>query len=151
MANVTALPGIVSAYPRSAEVLAPVARILSVDFLRGLVMVIMAIDHARDYLTNFSFEPEDVAHTYPALFFTRWITHFCAPVFFFVAGTGACLLRRRPGSTGVVSRFLFTRGLWLILLEFTIIEYAWTFVFWQFGGVIWSLGTCMILMALLVR
>jgi uncharacterized membrane protein len=147
MAQVKAVPAIL----RDSAPLASASRIVSVDFLRGLVMVIMAIDHARDYLTNIPFEPEDVAHTYPALFFTRWITHFCAPLFFFLAGTGAYLLRRRTGSVGAVSKFLWTRGLWLILLEFTIIEYAWTFVFWQMGGVIWALGACMILLALLVR
>jgi uncharacterized membrane protein len=127
------------------------SRIISVDFVRGLALVVMAIDHLRDFLTNIPFEPEDVAHTYPALFFTRWITHFCAPLFFFLAGTGAYLYRRKANSVIAVSRFLWTRGLCLVLLEFTIIEYAWTFVFWQMGGVIWSLGCCMIVMALLVH
>jgi uncharacterized membrane protein len=127
------------------------SRILSVDFMRGLVMVIMAIDHSRDFLTNIPFEPEDIAHTFPALFFTRWITHFCAPMFFFLAGTGAYLLRRKTGSVSAASKFLWTRGLWLVLLEFTIIEYAWTFTFWQMGGIIWSIGCCMILLALLIR
>ena len=116
------------------------SRVISVDFMRGLVMVIMAIDHSRDFLTNLSFEPEDITHTFPALFFTRWITHFCAPMFFFLAGTGAYLLRSKTGSVGTASRFLWTRGLWLVLLEFTIIEYAWTFTFWQMGGIIWSIG-----------
>jgi uncharacterized membrane protein len=99
MAQVKAVPAIL----RDSAPLASASRIVSVDFLRGLVMVIMAIDHARDYLTNIPFEPEDVAHTYPALFFTRWITHFCAPLFFFLEGTGAYLLRRRTGSVGAVS------------------------------------------------
>src|ERR1700761_5305792 len=76
------------------------SRILSVDFMRGLVMVIMAIDHSRDFLTNIPFEPEDITHTFPALFFTRWITHFCAPMFFFLAGTGAYLMRQKTGSVG---------------------------------------------------
>lgn len=129
---------------------APGGRIVSIDFMRGLALAVMGIDHARDYLTNVPFQPENMAHTYPALFFTRWITHFCAPFFFFLAGTGACLLRSRTGSVAGVSRFLLTRGLWLVLLEFTIIEYAWTFVFWQMGGVVWSLGCCMILLAALV-
>src|SRR5882757_5760988 len=127
------------------------SRILSVDFMRGLVMVIMALDHSRDFLTNIPFEPEDITHTFPALFFTRWITHFCAPMFFFVAGTGAYLLRRKTGSVGTASRFLWTRGLWLVLLEFTIIAYAWTFIPWQMGGIIWSIGCCMILLAVLIR
>ena len=126
-------------------------RIVSVDFMRGLALILMAIDHLRDFLTNIPVEPEDVAHTWPALFFTRWITHFCAPLFFFLAGTGAYLYRSRSGSVGAVSRFLWTRGIWLVLLEFTIIEYAWTFVFWRMGGVIWSLGCSMILLGFLVR
>jgi uncharacterized membrane protein len=126
-------------------------RIVSVDFMRGLALVLMAIDHLRDFLTNIPVEPEDVTHTWPALFYTRWVTHFCAPLFFFLAGTGAALYRSRTGSAGAASRFLFTRGLWLVLLEFTIIEYAWTFVFWRMGGVIWSLGCSMILLAVLVR
>ncbi len=125
-------------------------RIVSVDFMRGLALILMGIDHLRDFLTNIPVEPEDVAHTWPALFFTRWITHFCAPLFFFLAGTGAYLYRSRSGSVGATSRFLLTRGLWLVLLEFTIIEYAWTFVFWRMGGVIWSLGCSMILLAFLV-
>ncbi|MDQ1451531.1 MAG: hypothetical protein QOK38_1397 [Acidobacteriaceae bacterium] len=127
------------------------SRLLSVDFMRGLVMVIMAIDHSRDFLTNIPFAPEDITHTFPALFFTRWITHFCAPLFFFLAGTGAYLLRRKTNSVSATSRFLWTRGLWLVLLEFTIIEYAWTFTFWQMGGIIWSIGCSMILLALLIR
>jgi uncharacterized membrane protein len=129
----------------------PADRVVSIDFMRGLALVVMAIDHLRDFLTNIPIEPEDITHTYPALFYTRWITHFCAPLFFFLAGTGAYLYRRKANSAGAAARFLFTRGLWLVLLEFTIIDYAWTFVFWQMGGVIWSLGCCMILLAMLVR
>lgn len=126
------------------------SRIWSVDVLRGLVMVVMALDHTRDYLTYLRFQPEDLTHTFPALFFTRWITHFCAPLFFFLAGTGAYLLRSKSGAIGKVAKFLWTRGLWLIFLEFTVIEYAWTFVPWYFGGVIWSLGCAMILLGVLV-
>src|ERR1017187_10068302 len=126
-------------------------RIDSVDIVRGLVMVIMALDHCRDFFSNLPYEPEMLAKTWPALFFTRWITHFCAPLFFFLAGTGAYLYRSRSGSAGAVSRFLLTRGIWLVLLEFTIIEYASTFVFWRMGGVIWSLGCSMILLGFLVR
>src|SRR5437588_6328941 len=136
--------------PVAALESSPSSRIWSVDVLRGLVMVLMALDHTRDYLTYLRFQPEDLAHSYPALFFTRWVTHFCAPMFFFLAGTGAFLLRSRSGSTGRVARFLWTRGLWLIVLEVTVIEYAWTFVPWQFGGVIWSLGCAMIILGVLV-
>ena len=156
------MPEIAAGKPTSSVRVAPVfekdpalalpthPRIASVDLLRGLVMVVMALDHTRDYLTYLRFSPEDLAHSYPALFFTRWVTHFCAPMFFFLAGTGAFLLRSRSGSTGRVARFLWTRGLWLIALEFTVIEYAWTFVPWYFGGVIWSLGCAMVILAALV-
>lgn len=126
-------------------------RVTSVDVLRGLIMVIMAIDHTRDYFTNVRFEPENLAHTYYALFFTRWITHFCAPLFFFLAGTGAFFYgqRRTPAE---LSRFLWTRGLWLIVLEFTVVGTGWTFQFpWGFFGVIWALGASMVIMAGLVR
>jgi len=125
-------------------------RIVSLDIVRGLVMVIMALDHTRDFFSNLPFEPEDLNRTYYALFFTRWITHFCAPLFFFLAGTGAFLygLHRTPQQ---LSRFLWTRGLWLILLEFTVVGTSWTFLFpWGFFGVIWALGASMIIMALLI-
>lgn len=144
LAEARVVPALAQSFP------GPASRIVSVDFMRGLAMIVMAIDHARDYLTNIPYSPEDIVHTNPALFFTRWVTHFCAPLFFFLAGTGAFLLRRKTGSVAAVSRFLFTRGLWLVLIEFTIIEYAWTFVFWRMGGVIWALGCCMALLALLV-
>ena len=127
-----------------------VERIVSVDVLRGLVMVIMALDHTRDFFTSIRFEPEQIAYTYPALFYTRWVTHFCAPMFFFLAGTGAFFYRHRTGSVGKISRFLWTRGLWLILLEWTIIDFAWTFQPFYFGGVIWSLGVSMVITAAVV-
>jgi len=136
--------------PRSSERPSP-GRIASVDIVRGLIMVIMAIDHCRDFFSSLPFEPEDLAHTYYALFFTRWITHFCAPLFFFLAGTGAFFYgqRRTPAE---LSWFLWTRGFWLIVLEFSVIGTSWTFLFpWGFFGVIWALGASMILMALLVR
>lgn len=151
MPDVIAAVGAMPATERAGSVPNRSPRIISVDFMRGLVMIIMAIDHSRDFLTNVPFQPENIAHTWPALFFTRWITHFCAPMFFFLAGTGAYLLKRKTGSIGTVSRFLWTRGLWLILLEFTVIEYAWTFTFWQMGGIIWSIGCSMVLLALLIR
>jgi uncharacterized membrane protein len=150
MAEVLAQSRAVPASPRAVPSAAPTGRIESIDILRGLAMAVMAIDHARDYLTNLPFAPEDVEHTYPALFFTRWITHFCAPLFFFLAGTGAYLFRSRSGSVGAVSRFLWTRGLWLVLLEFTVIEYAWTFTVWRMGGVIWALGCSMMVLAAVV-
>jgi uncharacterized membrane protein len=92
------------------------ARIESVDVVRGAIMIIMALDHVRDYFSNPAFEPNDLTHTSVALFFTHWITHFCAPVFFLLTGTGAYLSLRKQ-SPAQLSRFLFTRGLWLIFLE----------------------------------
>jgi uncharacterized membrane protein len=114
-------------------------------------MVIMALDHTRDFLTYLRFAPEDLAHTYGALFFTRFITHYCAPVFAFLAGTGAFLATSRGKSIEQVSRFFLTRGLWLVFLEFTIVDFAWGFVPWAHAGVIWILGWSMVAMALIVR
>jgi len=126
-------------------------RLVSVDVLRGLVIVLIAFDHTRDFMTGLRFPPEDLAHTYGALFFTRVITHYCAPVFAFLAGTGAFLSTRRGKSIQQGSRFFLTRGLWLVLLELTVVDFAWGFVPWAHGGVIWILGWSMVAMALIVR
>src|ERR671933_1540182 len=95
------------------------SRVTSIDFLRGLIMIIMALDHVRDFFHTEAItgSPTDMATTTPWLFFTRWITHFCAPVFVFLAGTGAYLQFSRGKSKRELSRFLLTRGLWLIFLE----------------------------------
>src|SRR5580658_529271 len=142
-----------AAAPSSTGAVAGISsgRIVSLDIMRGLVMVIMALDHTRDFFTNLRFEPERLAQTYYALFFTRWITHFCAPMFFFLAGTGAFFYGRRR-TAQALTRFLWTRGLWLIVIEFTVVGTAWAFMFpWGFFGVIWALGACMVLMAAIVR
>lgn len=139
----------ISARPAVLSMQAP--RLASVDVLRGLVMVIMALDHTRDFVTYLRFAPEDMTHTYGALFFTRFITHFCAPVFAFLAGAGAFLSTRRGKSLPQLSRFFLTRGLWLVLLELTVVDFAWGFVPWAQGGVIWILGWSMVTMALIVR
>lgn len=128
------------------------SRIDSIDLYRGLIMAFMALDHTRDFFTHLRFTPEDLSQTYGALFFTRWITHLCAPAFFFLAGTGMYLSRKRAAE---MSKFLFTRGLWLMLLEPTVIFLGWTFGWsWTafFGFlVISALGACMVLMAGIVR
>ena len=113
-------------------------------------MVIMALDHARDFLTYARPAPEDLAHTTGTLFFTRFVTHYCAPVFAFLAGTGAFLSTRRGKSIQQVSWFFFTRGLWLVLLEITIVDFGWGFLPWAHAGVLWGLGWSMIGMALIV-
>src|SRR5437763_3469512 len=137
MATMASSPAVASAGARSRILSAQVPRLVSVDVLRGLVMVIMALDHTRDFMSYLRFAPEDMAHTYGALFFTRFITHFCAPVFAFLAGTGAFLSTSRGKSVQQVSWFFFTRGLWLLILEVTVIDYAWGFVPWAHAGVIW--------------
>jgi len=127
------------------------ARVQSLDLLRGFAMVAMALDHTRDFFTNLTFDPETLELTWGSLFFTRWVTHLCAPLFFFLAGTGAWFYGRRH-SPAELRRFLLTRGLWLIVLEFTLVGTAWTFVFpWGFFGVIWALGASMLILSVLVR
>jgi uncharacterized membrane protein len=131
--------------PRAAAAV-PATRLASVDLIRGAVMVLMAIDHVRVYAGVPAGGPE------PAIFFTRWITHFCAPAFVFLAGTSAFLHAGRHADVG---RYLLTRGAWLVLLELTILRIAWTFnlefMRYNMAGVIWVIGWCMILLALLVR
>ncbi|WP_233451114.1 DUF1624 domain-containing protein [Hanstruepera ponticola] len=130
-------------------------RIESIDILRGLVMIIMALDHVRDY-TNVGYvfgDPTNMDTTTPSLFFTRWITHFCAPVFVFLAGTSAFLYGSKKSSKSTLSKFLFTRGLWLIFIELTIVNFAWTFDFnldLHIFQVIWAIGICMVLLAALI-
>src|ERR1051326_1364614 len=121
------------------------SRLDSVDLLRGLVMVIMALDHTRDFFSrDLTFDPTDLEKTYPALFLTRWITHYCAPVFMFLAGTGAYLSTTRGKSRGELSWFLLRRGLWLVILELTWVRcLGWLFNFdyhFVIGAVIWAIG-----------
>jgi uncharacterized membrane protein len=138
--------------PSTSGPIAIAARLDSVDLLRGIIMVIMSLDHIREYLTWVPFAPENLARTWPALFFTRWITHFCAPLFFFLAGTGAWLAASRGRSGSQLSHFLWTRGLWLVIVEFTIVDFAFTFApGFIIGSVIVALGLCMIILAGVVR
>lgn len=121
-------------------------RFPSIDILRGAVMVLMALDHVRVYSGLPAGGPT------PGIFFTRWITNFCAPAFLFLAGTSAYLYgRTHPG----LARFLAVRGAWLVFLELTVIRVGWTFnldfAHYLLAGVIWAIGWCMILLAVLVR
>jgi uncharacterized membrane protein len=128
-------------------------RLESIDALRGIAMVVMALDHTRGFLSNAQYAPVDLAHTTPALFLTRWITHFCAPIFFLLAGVGASLSLSRGRTIPQISRFFLTRGLWLVVLELTVVAFGWDFTLhltpW-IAGVIWALGWSMVAMAALV-
>jgi len=127
-------------------------RVDSVDLLRGLVMILMALDHTRDFIGNVAATPTNLAATTGALFMTRWITHFCAPTFSLLTGVGAYLMLRRR-TTRELSWFLLTRGVWLIVLEVTVARF-----FWQFNldyhvtllTVLWALGWSMIVLSALV-
>ncbi len=122
----------------------------AVDLLRGVAMVIMALDHVRDFFGMGGGDPTNPATTTPWLFFTRWVTHLCAPTFVFLAGTAAYLSSTRK-STQEVSGFLMKRGFWLVLLEVTVVRLGWTFslsgIWFQ---VMWALGVSMIALAGLV-
>src|SRR5258707_15892498 len=113
MANTSAPSALAPAATRVTDLSTQLQRVVSIDVLRGLVMVIMALDHTCDFFTNVHFATEDVSHTYAALFFTRLITHYCAPGFSFLAGTGAYLSTRRGKTIQQISWFFFTGGLWL--------------------------------------
>jgi len=123
-------------------------RIQSIDFLRGVVMVLMAIDHVRVYSGMPAGGPT------AGIFFTRWITHFCVPAFVFFAGTSAFLYGQKVNNNKQLSRYLFTRGLLLVVLELTLLRFCWTFNLnyadFMLAGVIWMLGWCMVLMSVCI-
>jgi uncharacterized membrane protein len=129
-------------------------RIESIDMLRGFVMMLMALDHVRDYfhIGANTGDPLDLQTTFPLLFFTRWITHFCAPVFIFLSGTSIFLQSQRKTPSELGS-FVFKRGCWLILMEWTIVAFGWTFnpafaaIPFQ---VIWAIGISMVILGLLL-
>lgn len=132
----------------------PNQRISSLDMVKGLAMIIMALDHVRDYVhaPAFLFNPADPEQTTLAIFFTRWVTHFCAPSFSFLAGISAFLVGKRK-SKPELSLFLMKRGIWLVLIDLTVVAFAWYFDP-QFGtinlNVIASLGISMIVLAGLI-
>ena len=131
------------------------SRIQSVDFLKGMVIVLMALDHVRDYFHKdyFYFEPTDIDQTNFWIFFTRFITHYCAPVFVLLAGTSALFVEQKIGKNAV-NKWLVKRGLWLIFVEIVIISFGWRFqlnfdsIIFQ---VIWLLGASMIFLALFIH
>jgi uncharacterized membrane protein len=127
-------------------------RLTSIDTLRGLVMIVMALDHTRDFFASGGFNPRDVTDT--ALFLTRWVTHFCAPTFIFLAGISGYLYGAQTQNTGGVSRFLLTRGLWLVLIEFTVVRLGWSFDLhfnYFVAQVIFAIGVSMVALALFVH
>jgi len=130
-------------------------RITSIDLLRGTIMIIMALDHVRDYFHKdvFYYDPLDLERTSVILYFTRWITNFCAPIFCLLAGTSAFISGQRK-TKKELSLFLFKRGLWLIFLELTVVNFAWFFNF-EFTifllAVIWALGASMIILSVLIH
>ncbi|HZO47518.1 MAG TPA: heparan-alpha-glucosaminide N-acetyltransferase domain-containing protein [Xanthobacteraceae bacterium] len=127
-------------------------RLDSIDLLRGLVLMVMALDHTRDFFGASAMNPRDVAE--PALFMTRWITHFCAPIFVMLAGISAWLYGARGRTTGELSRFLLTRGLWLVVIEFTVVRLGWMFAFgldYFIMQVIFAIGASMMVLAALVH
>lgn len=135
----------------------PRQRFESIDILRGLVMVIMVLDHTRDFVhaDALRFDPTDLAQTTPLLFLTRWVTHYCAPIFVFVAGMGSGLQLERGRAVPEVGHYLWTRGLWLVLLELTVVRFGvffdFSLGFLGFLQVIWVLGVSMIVLAALIR
>jgi uncharacterized membrane protein len=131
------------------------ARVESIDLLRGLAMILMALDHVRDYFhySAYQFDPTDLSRTTVPIFLTRWITHFCAPVFVLLAGTAAYLYGQKKGIPAL-ARFLFTRGLWLLFVEIVIVTLGWTFnLYFNYPilQVIWAIGVSMIVLSIVVR
>ena len=139
------------AVPQTEYVSKP-KRLESVDMLRGAIMIIMALDHVRDYV-HYPIEPTNLQNTWPALFFTRWITHFCAPLFMFLAGTGAFLALGRGRSKRDLAWFLFSRGVFLLVMEYVVMQLAWNFSFHLLPIefiTLSALGTAMIVLAGLI-
>lgn len=126
-------------------------RLQSIDIVRGLIMILMALDHVRDFFSYTTYRPDDVTQTSVMLFLTRWITHLCAPAFVFLTGSGAYLYFQKAGSLKKTSLFLLTRGLWLIVVEILVISFILTQGYQlTLLEVFWMIGCCMILLAGLI-
>jgi uncharacterized membrane protein len=155
MTDITVPRGASAAQPAiAAPSLTAGIRLAQIDMLRGLVIVLMALDHVRDYFHAgaFAFDPLDPDRTNAALYATRWITHLCAPTFVFLSGVSAFLQMAKGKSAPDLARFLLTRGLWLVALEATVISFGWSFAapYPFFLQVIWAIGWSMIALAALV-
>ena len=163
MPGLTESPSTTLSFDTAANIPDVRSRIQSIDILRGIVMVIMALDHVRDFFykpdvlpgnpAGVALDPTNLTTTTPMLFFTRWITHFCAPIFVFLAGTSIFLMGSKK-TKGELSAFLLKRGLFLVLVEVIIITFGWRFdplyhiIILQ---VIWAIGASMIVFGLLIR
>ena len=123
--------------------------------LRGLVIVIMALDHVRDYFhdSGYAYDPLNPSTTTAMLYATRWVTHFCAPTFVLLAGVSAWLQHAKGKDPARLARFLLTRGLWLVVLEVTVVAFGWSFSIPLLPAlqVIWAIGWSMVALAALVR
>jgi uncharacterized membrane protein len=128
-------------------------RLDSIDIVRGIVMVLMALDHVKMSFGGASFSATDLTRTTPAYFLTRWVSHFCAPTFVFLAGTGAFPAGSRGQTRAQLSWFLLTRGLWLVFLELTVVRFSWTLNLdytFAIGQVLWAIGWSMVVLSVLV-
>ena len=127
----TVAPAPVSPAPvaTTTSALQPGTRVQALDVLRGLVIVIMALDHVRDYFhdSGYAYDPLDPSMTTAVVYATRWVTHFCAPTFVFLAGVSAWLQGAKGKDPARLARFLLTRGLWLVVLEVTVVAFGWSF------------------------
>jgi uncharacterized membrane protein len=151
--------GDASGAPRPAADAAPLVlvggRLAAIDFLRGIVMVLMVLDHTREFIGDPNVDPTDLAKTTVPLFLTRWVTHFCAPIFVLLAGTGAYLARAvgKEPTPRALAGFLASRGLFLVALEFTLVRWGWNLNFnyhFILVQVIWAIGLSMLILAALV-
>jgi uncharacterized membrane protein len=153
-ARLDSLVAVPAAHASALATHATIPRLASIDVVRGFVMVLMALDHVRDFFSEARFDPLDLSQTTAPLFLTRWVTHLCAPAFVLLAGASAYLMGRRC-TRAQLSQFLFTRGLWLVVLEVTLVSLAWTFnVRYDHGlflQVIWAIGVSMVVLAGLVH
>ncbi len=137
---------VVLEYPKKIS-----TRLSSIDTLRGLVIILMALDHVRDFWSSFPYRPDDVSQASVSLFLTRWVTHLCAPTFIFLAGVSIFLYQQKVENKQSVSLFLIKRGVWMIVLEIFVVNFLWQFSYnVLFLQVIWIIGWSMLVMAALI-